>query len=287
MGASADGSAVSYIRAQNKTVKVDGITFAYRELGPAGGVPVVFFVHLGATMDNWDPRIVDAIASGRHVITFDQCGVGGSSGEVPGTIEEAAEDAHTFIAQGLGYGTVDVFALSMGGFIAQELVVRHPELVRRLVLAGTGPRGGAGIDKVAGVTYRSILRAAIARADPKEFLFFGRDSAGRRAGREFMGRLKEREHDRDAPITLRAFLAQLKAVTRYGRSAPSDLSVITQPTLIVNGDKDRMVPSILSEDLHRRIKGSRLIIYPDSGHGSIFQYWEQFAPVAVKFLGPS
>jgi pimeloyl-ACP methyl ester carboxylesterase len=273
----------SYAKAPARTVTAGGTTYAYRELGPKGGIPVVFFVHLAATLDNWDPRIIDPIAKGRHVIAFDNRGVGASTGRVPDSVEAMADDAYTFIAA-LGFDKVDVFSFSLGGMVAQALVVRHPELVRRLVLTGTGPRGGKDIDKVAGTTYRDMLRAALNRSDPKEFLFFNRNSAGKPAARAFVNRLKERTADRDAPIKVAAFQTQLKAIKKWGRSTPDDLSTITQPTLIANGDNDRMVPSVLSEDLHRRIKGSELIIYPDSGHGGIFQYHEKFAPVAVEFL---
>ncbi len=274
----------SYALAPAKTLTVGGDTFAYRELGPKEEVPVVFFVHVAATLDNWDPRIVDAIAKTRHVIAFDQLGVGASSGRVPDTLEESADDSYRFITQGLGYTTIDVFSFSMGGMIAQDLIVKHPGFVRKLVLTGTGPRGGMDIDKVVGTTYADILRAVIARSDPKEFLFFNRDAEGTKAGKAFIARLKERTIDRDAPTTIAAMSRQLKAIQRYGRSAPSDLSLLTGPTLIANGDNDRMVPSVLSEDLHRRIAGSELIIYPNSGHGGVFQYGEAFAPAAARFL---
>ncbi|WP_138946104.1 alpha/beta fold hydrolase [Plantibacter sp. M259] len=273
----------SYAKAPAKTIAAGGVTYAYRELGPKGGIPVVFFVHLAATLDNWDPRIIDPIAEHRHVITFDQRGVGASSGKVPDTLEAAADDAYGFISA-LGYTTIDVFSFSMGGMIAQDLVVTHPDLVRRLILTGTGPRGGKDMDKVVGTTYWDILRATLTRSDPKEFLFFNRDAEGKRAAKAFVKRLSERTVDRDKAIGTKAFQTQLKAIQRFGRSAPSDLSKITQPTLIANGDNDRMVPSVLSNDLHRRIAGSELIIYPNSGHGGIFQYWERFAPVAVQFL---
>jgi pimeloyl-ACP methyl ester carboxylesterase len=273
----------SYAQAPARTVNAGGVTYAYRELGPKGGVPVVFFVHLAATLDNWDPRIVDEVANNRHVITFDQRGVGASTGKVPDTIEEAADHAYEFIAA-LGFEKIDVFSFSMGGMIAQDLIVKHPDLIRRLVLTGTGPRGGKDIDKVVGVTYWDILRATLTRSDPKEFLFFNRDATGKAAGKAFVKRLEERTVDRDQPIGIKAFRTQLKAIKKYGRSAPSDLSTFTQPTLIANGDHDRMVPSVLSEDMHRRIKDSELVIYPDSGHGGIFQYHEQFAPVLAAFL---
>ena len=194
-----------------------------------------------------------------------------------------ADDAYTFI-KALGFDKIDVFSFSMGGMIAQDLVVKHPDLVRKLVLTGTGPRGGKDMDKVVGTTYWDILRATLTRSDPKEFLFFNRNATGKPPRKAFIKRLQERTVDRDKPISTRAFQTQLKAIQKFGRSAPSDLSKLTQPTLIANGDNDRMVPSVLSEDLHRRIKGSELVIYPDSGHGGIFQFHEQFAPVAVDFL---
>jgi len=274
----------SYAQAPTRTISAGRVTYAYRELGPKGGPPVIFFVHLAATLDNWDPRIVDPVARDHHVITFDNRGVGASSGEVPDSIEAMADDAVTFI-KALGFDKVDIFSFSLGGMVAQALVAKHPELVRKLVLTGTGPAGGKDIDKVAGTTYFDMLRATLTGSDPKEFLFFNRNTAGKRAAKAFVQRLSERTADRDAPIKVKAFLTQLKAIKKWGRSAPADLSKITQPTLIANGDNDRMVPSVLSEDLHRRIAGSKLVIYPDAGHGGIFQFHDQFTPVAVDFLG--
>ena len=243
----------SYADAPARTVTAGGTTYAYRELGPKGGIPVVFFVHLAATLDNWDPRIIDPIAKNRHVITFDQRGVGASTGEVPDTIEEAADHAYEFITA-LGFDKIDVFTFSMGGFIAQDLIVKHPDLVRKLVLTGTGPRGGKDIDKVVGVTYWDILRATLTRSDPKEFLFFNRNATGKPAAKAFVKRLQERTIDRDAPATVKVLQTQLKAIKKWGRGTPHDLSELTHPTLIANGDNDRMVPPPLSEDLHRRIE---------------------------------
>jgi pimeloyl-ACP methyl ester carboxylesterase len=273
----------SYAQAPARTVAAGGVTYVYRELGPKGGIPVIFFVHLAATLDNWDPRIIDPISENHHVITFDNRGVGASSGRVPDSVEAMADDAYTFV-KALGFSKIDVFAFSLGGFVAQALVLKHPDLVRKLVLTGTGPKGGKDIDKVAGITYYDILRATLTRSDPKEFLFFNRNPAGKQAARAFVNRLEERSVDRDAPIKLKAFRTQLKAIKKWGRGTPDDLSKITQPTLIANGDNDRMVPSNLSADLHRRIEGSELIIYPDSGHGGIFQFHDKFAPAAIEFL---
>jgi pimeloyl-ACP methyl ester carboxylesterase len=273
----------SYKHAPARTVTTGGVTYAYRELGPKDGIPVIFFVHLAATLDNWDPRIIDPIARQHHVIAFDNRGAGASTGTVPDTVESMADDAYSFITA-LGFDTADIFSFSLGGMVAQALVMKYPELVRRLILTGTGPAGGAGIDKVARTTYYDTLRATLSRQDPKEFLFFNRDDIGKRAAREFVGRLEERTEDRDKPIAVKAFLAQLQAIKRWGRSTPADLSAITQPTLIANGDNDRMVPSVLSEDMHRRIADSQLIIYPDSGHGAIFQYHAEFASTAIVFI---
>lgn len=275
----------SYAKAPARTITTGGVSYAYRELGPKGGIPVVFFVHLAGTLDNWDPRIIDPIAKNRHVITFDQPGVGASTGQVPNSIEEMADDAYTFI-KALGFDKIDVFSFSLGGMVAQDLTIKHPTLVRRLVLTGTGPRGGKDIDKVVGTTYWDILRAMLTRSDPKEFLFFNRNTAGKTAAKAFIKRLQERTENRDKPINPRPFQTQLKAIQKYGRSAPSNLSILTQPTLIANGDNDRMVPSALSDELHQRIKGSELIIYTDSGHGGIFQYHAKFAPAVVEFLAP-
>ena len=278
-----DPVVTSYAKAPARTITVGGVTYAYRELGPKGGIPVVFFVHLAGNLDNWDPRVIDPIAKEHHVIAFDNRGVGASTGQVPDSVEAMADDAYTFI-RALRLDKVDIFSFSLGGFIAQALVVKHPELVRKLVLTGTGPAGGKDIDKVAGTTYLDILRATLTRSDPKEFLFFNRNATGKPAARAFVNRLKERTIDRDAPITVKALQTQLKAIKKWGRSVPADLSKITAPTLIANGDNDRMVPSVLSEDLHRRIPGSELIIFPDSGHGGIFQFHDKFAPIAVQFL---
>ena len=273
----------SYAKAPARTISAGGASYAYRELGPTGGTPVIFFVHLAATLDNWDPRIIDPIAKSHHVITFDNQGVGASTGQVPDSIEAMADDAYTFI-KALGFDKIDIFSFSLGGMVAQALVLKHPDLVRKLVLTGTGPKGGKDMDKVAGTTYYDVLRAALTRSDPKEFLFFNRDTTGKQAAKAFVKRLEERTADRDGPISVKAFQTQLKAIKKWGRGTPADLSKITQPTLIANGDNDRMVPSILSNDLHHRINGSELIIYPGSGHGGIFQFHDKFAPIAVEFL---
>ncbi|KUN62362.1 alpha/beta hydrolase [Streptomyces canus] len=274
----------SYKNAQTRTVTADGVTFAYRDLGPRTGMPIIFITHLAAVLDNWDPRVVDGIAAKHRVITFDNRGVGASTGKTPKTIEEMAKDAVTFI-RALGFDQVDVLSFSMGGMIAQVIAQSDPQLIRRLILAGTGPAGGEGIKNVTRLSDYDTLRALLTFQDPKQFLFFTRTPNGIRAGKEFLARLKERTKDRDKAIALTAYRSQLKAIHRWGLAQPQDLSRIKQPVLVANGDNDRMVPTPNSYDMDRRLPNSELVIYPDGGHGGIFQYHEQFVPTALEFFG--
>jgi pimeloyl-ACP methyl ester carboxylesterase len=269
--------------APTQTINAGGTQFAYRELGPSGGVPVVFLTHLAAVLDNWDPRVVDGIAAERRVITFDNRGVGASSGVTPTTIEQMARDAVSFI-RALGFDQVDLFGFSMGGMIAQVIAQQEPRLVRKMILAGTGPAGGDGIDKVTRISYLDIARGLLTRRDPKQFLFFTRTPNGRRAGKEFLARLEERTSDRDKAISVRSFRAQLKAIHRWGRQQPADLSSIQQPVLVMNGESDRMVPTKNTVDLDRRLPNSQLVIYPDAGHGGVFQFHEDFVKRALEFV---
>jgi pimeloyl-ACP methyl ester carboxylesterase len=269
--------------APTQTIDAGGVQFAYRELGPSTGVPVVFLTHLAAVLDNWDPRVVDGIAAKRRVITFDNRGVGASSGSTPKTIEEMASDTVTFIGA-LGFDQVDLFGFSMGGMIAQVIAQQQPRLVRRMIIAGTGPAGGEGIEKVTRVSYLDIARGALTRQDAKQFLFFTRTPNGRRAGKQFLARLEERTEGRDKAISVRSFRAQLKAIHRWGRQQPADLSGIHQPVLVMNGESDRMVPSKNSVDLDRRLPNSQLVLYPDAGHGGVFQFHEDFVKRVLEFL---
>ena len=273
----------SYQDAPTRTITAGGVNFAYRQLGPATGVPVIFLPHLAAVLDNWDPRVVDGIAEHHRVLTFDNRGVGASAGTTPDTIAAMATDAVTFI-RALGLDQVDLLGFSMGGMIAQVITQDEPQLVRKLILAGTGPAGGEGIDKVTRISNLDTIRALLTFTDPKQFLFFTRTPNGRRAGQEFLARLKERTQDRDKKISLRSYAAQLKAIHRWGLEQPPDLSVIHQPVLVANGDSDKMVPTANSADLARRLPDSELVIYPDAGHGGIFQYHTQFVQKALEFL---
>ena len=266
-----------------RMLSVGGVEFAYRELGPSGGTPLILLTHLAAVLDNWDPRIVDGLAAERRVIAFDNRGVGASSGSTPKTIEEMAQDAVTFI-RGLGFSEVDLFGFSMGGMLAQVIAAREPGLVRKLIVAGTGPAGGEGIDKVTRISYLDTARGLLTGQDPKQFLFFTRTPNGKQAGKEFLRRLKERTTDRDKAISIGTFRAQLKAIHRWGTQAPADLSLIVQPVLLLNGESDKMVPTSNTVDMHRRLPNSELVLYPDAGHGGVFQFHEDFVKRALTFL---
>ena len=274
----------TYIHAPNKSIRTaNGITYVYRELGEKIGIPIVFFTHLSANLDNWDPRIIDGIAKQHWVITFDNTGVGLSSGQVPGTIKEMAEDTIAFI-KALGFKQIDILSFSMGGMIAQELLELEPTLIRKVILTGTGPRGGKGIENVTKISNQDLVRAIFTLKDVKTYLFFTRTSNGKKKAKEFLARIKERKQNRDKMISLKGYLTQLKAINRWGKSTPADLSKIKQPILVVNGEADRMVPTENSYDLVQRLLNSKLVIYKDAGHGAIFQYHQEFAKEVLAFL---
>ncbi|GHB25975.1 MULTISPECIES: alpha/beta fold hydrolase [Streptomyces] len=275
----------TWATAPNRRIVVGSHTLVYRDLGPASGVPLVLLTHLGATLDEWDPRFVDALARDRRVVALDLPGVGGSTGRVPGTVAAMARSAEGFVAA-LGLTRMDLLGFSLGGFIAQQVALDVPGLVRRLVLAGTGPAGGAGIDRPTGgaYVYWDMARAAMARTDAKEFLFFPRTPTGKAAAEAYLARLRERVMDRDAPIRLSSFRRQITTIRDWGRSEPQDLARIIAPTLIANGDHDRMVPTDLSHDMHARIPGSTLIIYPGAGHGGVFQHVDEFVDAVRAHL---
>lgn len=266
-----------------RSIDVNGVPFVYRELGPSSDVPVVFLHHLMAVLDDWDPRVIDGIAAQRRVIAFDNRGVGASGGSVPNTVEAMGQDAIAFI-RALGYQQVDLLGFSLGGGVAQMVALQAPGLVRRMILAGTGPKGGGGIEEINKVALLAYLKAALTWSDARNFLFFPSTPAGKRAAREYFAALKERTTDRDRPISLQARRAQLAAIKTAGLSEPDDLSRITQPVLVANGDHDLMVASRLSADMARRLPNARLTIYPDSGHGGVFQHHQAFVAEVLDFL---
>jgi pimeloyl-ACP methyl ester carboxylesterase len=218
------------------------------------------------------------------VIAFDNRGIGASGGSTPTSVEAMAHDAIAFI-RALGFDQVDLLGFSLGGMVAQVIAQEEPQLVRKMILAGTGPAGGEGIDKVTRITIREMLRGFLTFKDPKYYLFFTQTPNGRMAAREFLERLKERTEDRDKRISPISFRAQLKAIHAWGTQRPQDLSTVQRPVLVSNGDQDRMVPSSNTVDLARRLPNGRpLELYPDAGHGGIFQYHREFVPAVLEFL---
>jgi len=276
-------TATTWRTAPTRTINVAGTPFVYRELGPQTGVPVIFLHHFTAVLDDWDPRVIDGVAAKRRVIAFDNRGIGASGGSVPHTIGEMAADAVAFI-HALGYEQVDLLGFSLGGGVAQFITLEHPELVRRVVLAGTGPAGGGGIEKINRIAAVAYTKAALTLRDPRHYLFFTTTPDGKRAATDYMARLKERTEDRDKRISLQARLAQLKAIRAAALQAPHDLGQIRKPVFVANGDDDVMVASSHSVDLAKRIPNAQLTIYPDSGHGGVFQYHHEFVPAVLEFL---
>jgi pimeloyl-ACP methyl ester carboxylesterase len=262
---------------------VGNVRFAYRELGPRGGVPLIFLHHLTGVLDDWDPRVIDGIAAQRHVITFNNRGVGASSGSTPDTVEAMARDAIAFI-QALGLEQVHLLGFSLGGMVAQVIVELEPQFVRKMILAGTGPAGGVGIDKVTRITIIDVLKGYLTFKDPKQYLFFTTTANGRHESANYRKRLKERTDDRDKKISLKAMGSQLRAIHAWGVQQPSDLSSIQQPVFVANGDHDRMVPTPNTFDLAKRLPNSEIKIYPDAGHGGIFQFHNEFVAQALEFL---
>lgn len=275
----------AYVTAPTQFITAaNGIKFAFRRIGTRQEVPIIYFNHLTANLDNCDPRIMDGLAAQHEIISFDYRGVGSTSGADAKSIQDMAKDCLAFI-NALGYTRVDILSFSMGGFIAQELMAMEPTLVRRIILAGTGPRGGQGIRDVAGMTWRDILRAMFTLRDPKFYLFFNWTASGRSAARLFLARLKERTLDRDKSVPVSTLRAQLNAIKVWGQEPPADLSAFTLPVLVINGDNDRMVPTPNSYDLAKRFPNAQLHIYADAAHGAIFQHHDDFVKRALEFFG--
>lgn len=266
-----------------KTITIGGISYAYRELGDTSGVPVVFLHHFTAVLDDWDPRIIDGIAAQHHVIAFDNRGVGSTGSKVPNDLEQMGTDAIAFI-RALGHDKVDLFGFSLGGAVAQMVALQAPDLVRRMVLAGTGPRGGGGIWKMPFIVGGAYAKAFATRKDPRHFLFFPRNAEGKKAANDYFARLGERTGDHSQQVSRQAAIAQLRAITTGGLHAADDLSVIKVPVLVANGDHDLMVASEHSADMASRLPDAKLIVYPNSGHGGVFQHHQKFVPEVLAFL---
>jgi len=265
-------------------INVKGTRFAYRVFGKNTGIPVVFLQHFTGTMDNWDPAVTNALAKKHTVILFDNKGVGSSTGKTPESVLEMADDAIDFI-YALGFEKVDLLGFSLGGFIAQNLAETYPDLIRKLILAGTGPKGGEGITELL-----TVVNAGMSDGPAKVLrnLFFTKTKSGYEAGEQFLERLQSRKVNRDIPATEETVNAQAKAIITFGYETDAtnqQLRNIKQPVLIVNGTEDLIVPSVNSYVLSKELINSKLILWSDSGHGGLFQYHEDFVNESEIFLG--
>jgi pimeloyl-ACP methyl ester carboxylesterase len=279
-------SGLTHDTAPTSFVDADGIRFAYRRFGNPVGTPIVLLQHFMGNLDNYDPATTDALAEGREVILTDNAAVGLSTGVAPETVAGMAGDAASLV-DALGLGPVDLFGFSMGGFVAQQIVVDRPELVRRLILVGTGPRGGDGMGQLAADTAPLFGKVY----DPQDLMwlpiFFSPSEASQAAGRRFLERIRARTEDRDAPVSEATVAAHSAAAREWGAAAPASfayLKGITQPALVVNGSNDIVVPTINSYILQQNLPNAELILFPDSNHGSHFQFTEPFNRYVTDFL---
>src|ERR1700733_14298105 len=272
--------------APTQFVEANGIRFAYRRFGRPGGVPLVFNQHFTGTMDHWDPAVTDGFAGDREVILFNNAGVSSSSGEVPASIEKMGANAVAFI-KALGLTKVDVLGFSIGGFVAQEIALQAPDLVRRLVLVGTGPRGGEGMATLTPEA-QEIFGASYDEPDHLWLrVHFTTSGKSQAAGREFLKRFRLRAKNRDPEVNDKVAPAQIEAISEWG--APRDkpfeyLKSICQPALVVNGGKDVIVYAVNSFILQQHLPDAELILYPDANHGSQYQYPELFVRHVSMFL---
>jgi pimeloyl-ACP methyl ester carboxylesterase len=279
----------SQLTAPNLSVEAaDGVRYAYRRFGntAAGSVPLLFLQHFRGNLDNWDPDLIDPIAEQREVILVDYAGVGGSNGSPRADVTATAQDILAF-TDALGLRRVDLLGFSLGGFVAQELTLIRPQLVRRLILAGTGPQGG---EEMHGFTPEVFASAVVDEPSGADLvsLFFPTGETSTAKGWEFIQRIFTRQEDRDEPVDLRARDAELDAITKWGVPDPTRLgrlAAIKQPVLAANGDHDVMVPTKNTELLGKHLPDATVKIYPDSGHGFLFQYPAEFAAEVNTFLG--
>ena len=264
----------------------NGVDYAYRDTrGGEGSVPLVLLQHFRGNLDNWDPALIDALASARRVVTFDNAGVGGSSGTTPDTIEQMARDAIAFLVA-MEFNQVDLLGFSIGSFVAQQIALVRPDIIRRLVLASSAPQGAAGMN---GWAPEVIGAVGTREGSPQGYLsvFFAPSASSKQAGQEALRRMFARTEDRDPATTWATREAQYDAVCKWGIPNHSQLqrvSAIDMPVFVANGDSDPMIRPHYSYLLAGLIPGAQLKIYPDSAHGFLFQHHEAFAADVHAFL---
>jgi pimeloyl-ACP methyl ester carboxylesterase len=284
--ASAAPATAGYVNAPNQYVSVDGVRLAYRSVGSnSSAPPVVLFQHFTGTMDDWDSAMVDGLAQRRRVIILGNPGIGASGGPTPDSVAGMAHLAEGFI-DALKLKSVDLLGFSIGGSVAQLLVSDRPELVRKIILVGAGPQGGEGIKDLMSVIGDGMKRAGDRKVDPKVALFFTDTEAGKAAGDAYAKRIANHKVDAEPQASQEAIGAQAKALITWGMSPANfaELEKIKQPVLIVNGSHDLIIPTVNSYVLYQHIPNAQLILYPDSGHGSLFQYHDLFVSQVNTFL---
>ena len=276
---------MSYLNSPNRFVAVNGLKFAYRITGIPKGIPLVLLQHFRGTMDNWDPAFIDALAENREVIVFDNKGVGLSEGETPDNFKDMGDDAASFI-KNLSLKKVDVLGFSIGGCIAQELTSNHPELVRKLILAATAPKGGQFMNHRDPHVISIVTEAQIQDAGYL-IIFFELSASSQRLGNLFLNRRAQRKANFDRLSNAQTLKAHVTARQAWGEELDTTyayLKKIKQPVLVANGNHDIMMFTINSYTLFEQLPNAHLILYPDSGHGFLFQYPEQFAKQVNTFL---
>lgn len=275
--------------APTRYVTAGGNTFAYRRFGLGPGTPLLFLQHFTGTLDNWDPAVTDPLALDRSVILFENAGIGRSSGKVPETVAGMADHALKFLSA-LGLTRVDALGFSLGGMVAQVMALKRPELLRRIILTGTGPEGGVGVAMDKPELLKVFVDEQMPMSEKLLKLFFETTETSQAAGREFVKRLSRRTEDSDIPATSEAAGAQLVAMAAWAKSGGepfADLKKIRQPVLVTNGNNDTMIPTINSFTLSEHLPNAQLIIYPDAGHGALFQYAGAFTSHVSEFLDRS
>jgi pimeloyl-ACP methyl ester carboxylesterase len=277
----------STITARTQFLHAKSETYAYRRFGHGRGRPLLCLQHFIGTLDNWDPAVTDPLASGREVILFDNAGVGRSTGNVPDSVQGMATHALTFL-DGLGVTTCDVLGFSLGGMIAQQIAQDRPSMFRRMILVGTAPRGGEDIMHLEKLTLAKALSDSTLRGYAVlQKMFFAPTESSQAAGRAFIERLAQRKEDLEpasGPDVTRAQMASFREWEQFTGTRFADLKSIRQPALVVNGVHDEMIPVSNSYALGEHLPNAVLLTYPDSGHGSLFQFHESFTRQAAAFL---